>query len=316
MAESNDKLRKNSTKKGKQPEQKPDILCNECQEHCLEDDKNTVNCDLCKKWYHKGCTSIKTSEWKVLSSNPNILYSCDICLERKGNEASEMREIKEMLQENLKETKKFMTNIEENIYKNVDKMIQEKLGKQTETQEKLESMMKEVKETEVNIEKKIHTEVKMYLDNQKEKESKANNIIVLRLEEQAGENEEEQIQNDKKELKKLFQKTNPELNAEIQNVLDKNKSFRLGKKKDGVNRPRPIKVELPDEDMKKQIFRGCRNLKQSEFAHISIQNDLTKEEQERNFKMRQELKQRRERGEEVCIFNGQIIEEKDRPKRK
>ena len=91
--------------------------------------------------------------------------------------------------------------------------------------------MKEVRDTEVNIEQKIHAEVKIYLDNQKEKESKLNNIMVLRLKEPAGNDEKEQIENDRTEVKKLFQKTNPESTAEIESVLDKKKSFRLGKKK-------------------------------------------------------------------------------------
>ena len=314
MAETGLKARKNS-KKGKM-EQKVEVVCNECSETCLEDDKMIINCDLCKNYYHKGCTSIKNTEWKVLTANQNILYSCDNCLEKKGNEATELKEIKEMLQDNLRETKLFMTTMEEKIYRNVDKLIEEKLGKQSQTQDKLENMMKEVKEAEINIEKKIHTEVKIYLDNQKEKENKVNNIMVLRLKEPAGNDEQEQIENDRNEIKKLFHKTNPELTAEIETVLNTKKSFRLGRKRDDAIRPRPIKIELPDEEMKKQIFKGCRNLKESEYRLVSIQNDLTKAEQEQNYKLRQELKERRGKGEQVCIYNGQVIEEKDHPRHK
>ena len=205
--------------------------------------------------------------------------------------------------------------MEDKINKNVERLIDEKLAKQGQAQDKLETMMKEVREVEVNIEDKIQKQVKIYLDNQKEKENKANNIIILRMEEQTG-NEEEQIENDKKEIKKLLQKTNPELTAEIDDVLDKQKTYRLGKRREENARPRPIKIQLPDEDIKKQIFRGCRNLRQSAYNHVSIQNDLTKDEQEKNYRLRQELKQRREKGEQVCIFNGQIIDEKDRPRRK
>ena len=68
--------------------------------------------------------------------------------------------------------------------------------------------------------------------------------------------------------------------------------------------------------MKKDIFKGCRKLKGSAFSHVSIQNDLTKEEQETNYKMRQELRQRKENGEKVCIYNNEIILEKDHPRNK
>ena len=115
------------SKKGDRPEN-IEVFCNECDEIISEEDKNTINCDLCRKWYHKGCTTIKSAEWKVLSSNPNILYSCDICLEKKGNEATEMREIKEMFQVHLRETRKLMTSMEDKINKNVERLIDEKLA--------------------------------------------------------------------------------------------------------------------------------------------------------------------------------------------
>ena len=46
--------------------------------------------------------------------------------------------------------------------------------------------------------------------------------------------------------------------------------------------------------MKKQIFKGCKNLKNSDYKHISVQNDLTFEEREANFKLRQELRERKD----------------------
>ena len=54
------------------------------------------------------------------------------------------------------------------------------------------------------------------------------------------------------------------------------------------------------------------NAKQSPISiqaqtHISFQEDLTREEQEQQFKLRQELRKRREDGEKVCIFRGEII---------
>ena len=290
-----------------------DISCNECEEPCLEDDKFKISCDACKKWYHKGCTNIKNSEWKLLISNPNILYSCDNCLTRKGNEVSDMREIKELLKENLAETKRFMNNLEEKIYQNVDKIIEEKIGKHTKTQEKLETMMKEVKDVEINLGTKIRDEVKQHLDHENLKESKKNNLIILRLPEQETEDPTEELEKDEAEIKKIFDKTNPELRAEMEKVLQENKIKRLGRKNNDKTKPRPIKVILPDIEMKRQIFRGCKHLRDSAFKNISIQNDLTIEEREANFKLRQQVRERKEKGEEVCIFKGQIIPVKDHP---
>ena len=102
----------------------------------------------------------------------------------------------------------------------------------------------------------------------------------------------------------------------MEKVLQENKIVRFGRKKNDKTKPRPIKVTLPDGDMKLQIFRGCRNLKDSDYKNISVQNDLTAEEREANYKLRQELRDRKEKGEEVIIFRGKIIPMSEHPRRK
>ena len=132
--------------------------CRECDEVCIDipkkDEECSIKCDSCNSWIHRTCSNITPSAWNAISTNQNILYSCDVCLEKKGKEVNEIREIKELLKENIRETKNFMAQVEEKIYKTVDKMIEEKIGNQTQTQEKLDKMLKDVKETETNIEKK------------------------------------------------------------------------------------------------------------------------------------------------------------------
>ena len=59
--------------------------------------------------------------------------------------------------------------------------------------------------------------------------------------------------------------------------------------------------------MKKDILRGCKSLKNSNYKHISVQEDLTREEQEKQYQLRQELRRRIENGEKVRIFRGEII---------
>ena len=49
---------------------------------------------------------------------------------------------------------------------------------------------------------------------------------------------------------------------------------------------------------------------------INDQNDLTLEEREEGFKLRQEMRERKEKGEDVCIFRGKIIPVRDHPKNK
>ena len=229
-----------------------------------------------------------------------------------------MPKVEKMIDERIKTHSQEISQVFEDRFKRLESEVKEKKADSNQadtkqvTQANLEKMMADVKEAEVNIEKKIETELKVYLEQKHDKDSRKNNIIILRLEEQEGDNEEERIKNDRKEIKKLLNVTNPELEAELETIIPKKSSLRLGRKKDGVSRP--VKIKLSDEEMKKDIFRGCKNLRNSTYNHVYIQNDLSKEEQEKNYKMRQELRERKEKGEKVCIYQNEIINESDHPR--
>ena len=284
------------------------VFCNECEEICLEEDKDKLSCNLCKKIYHQKCTNVKPTEMKVLLKSQSIVFNCDYCLRKKGNEHSDLQEIKEMLKANFKSTQEEMANLKKEILSKVDEAIEEKLQKQDETQQRLEHMMNEVKDVEVNIEKKIKVEVQMYLDNQQEKEEKKCNLIIHRLEETFLDRKQ-QLEKDKEDVLKIFEVTNPEMKAELQELFSETRGriTRLGRKQVPTSKPRPIKVTLSDESMKFDILSGCKNLRNSAFQHISIQSDKTKEEQKQNYALRQQLKERKDKGEDVCLYNNKII---------
>ena len=287
--------------------------CFECDELCLDKDKDNLNCNRCKSWFHLKCTSIKTTEWKVLSKNPFIVYVCETCMTQKGKDHSDIQEIKELLKDNLRETKESMKKLETDILQKVDKAIEEKLCKQSETQERLESMINEVKGVEVNIETKIRREVEIFMDKHQEKETRKCNLIIHRLKETC-ESDKEQKLKDKEDILKIFEITNPEMKAEIQEHLKvEKKIIRLGAFDKNNTKPRSIKIILPDEEAKWDILKGCKNLKDSEYQGISVQADQTKEERDRNQALRQELKERLAGGENVCIYRNQIIPKTQRP---
>ena len=252
---------------------------------------------------------------KVLQKNQYIVFICEYCLKKKGNEHSDLNEIKEMLKVNLKETKQSMANLKDEILGMVNEAIEEKLQKQDETQKRLENMMTEVKDAEVNIEKKIKAEVEMYLDKRHDKENRKCNLIIQRLQETYAD-EKQQQEKDKEDVLKILELTNPEMKAEFETMFTEKKRIkRLGNKTkaDKSKKTRPIRVVLNDEEMKFDIFKGCKNLKSSDFERISIQNDLSLDEQEQNFKLRKEYKERKEAGEDICIFRNKIIPTSERP---
>ena len=227
-----------------------------------------------------------------------------------------MKKVERKIDDKVTDLHKKQKEIDEKITENMEKQEARFLKIENELQNKITNQKNndkaEEKRSEIKIEKKIENELKVYMDNKHDKENRKNNIVILRLQEQNGDNVKEQIEKDRQEVKKLFDITNPELKAELNNIINEKKTFRLGKyKKPG--KIRPIKIELPDKEMKIDILKGCKNLKDSAFEHISVQHDLTKDEQEEHYKLRKELRTRREAGEDVCIYNNEIIKRSDHP---
>ena len=298
-----------------------EIKCKICEEICIDNpsknDEWSICCNICNHWFHRICTNITLSSWITLSKNPNIHYICDQCVGNKAKSSSELSELKKIIEDNQKENRTMIANLETRLFAQVDKMVEDKLrehdAKNVERQNELESVIKEMRDTEVKFEKNIEVQVKKYMDNKEEKEMKKNNIIIHKLNETL-DNEKDQQEKDKSDLINIIETTTPEFKAEIELLIkNENAIKRLGTKKTGNARPRPIKVTLPDEEMKRKIFKGCKNLKDSPFKEISIQEDLTREEQEKNYQLRRELKERREKGEKICIFRGSIIPESEHP---
>lgn len=77
-----------------------------------------------------------------------------------------------------------------------------------------------------------------------------------------------------------------------------------GKKTEG--KKRILLMKCQNESDKQLIFKNVRKLKNSSLKHISITHDLTKNQQEQRKKLYEELKRKREAGENVVIRNGKI----------
>ena len=318
------KATKNKSKKGKGTNNENDndtqqgpigSVCSTCEEICVDipetDDETSIQCDFCNLWYHRPCTNVPPSIWNGLNKAKNIIFSCDSCVENKNKSKENFEAIKSLIENNQRENNKLIKNLKDELFSQVDKIVEEKLKQLRESNEKkqeyLSKMVNDVKATEINIEKNLKTQVKMYMDDKNEREDKRNNLVIHRLPETQSDVKDQQ-KKDQEDLTKIFEITCPEFKADFENIVKQEKTvIRLGNKKTDSVKPRPIKIIFPDVEMKKKIFKGCKNLKGTIYEKISIQSDLTPDQQEKNYKLRIELKERKAKGENVCIYKGQII---------
>ena len=78
-------------------------------------------------------------------------------------------------------------------------------------------------------------------------------------------------------------------------------------------RPRPVQIVLPNPNSKNGILKNSRNLRDSKYQQISVRPDLTRKQQEIDYKLRQQLRQRKDKKEDVIIYKGEIIQRVDHP---
>ena len=87
---------------------------------------------------------------------------------------------------------------------------------------------------------------------------------------------------------------------------------RLGKKRDD-DKPRPLLIRLGSEKEKWSILGRSKNLRNSsKYGNIYIARDMTKEERKDDFTLRQDLKKKKERGDNSWVIkNGKVIKKND-----
>ena len=280
--------------------------CANCEQDIIHSDK-AIKCNDCFDWYHQKCTELTTQEFNLLTKgNKHIKYQCVNCLS--GDETSRFLKLESRI-DKLESEAEAAKNESCDI-----KDIVKQLQTQNENIQRQNDMILKFFDNYKgeNLENKIKAHVNELTDDKMDMKDKENNMIVFNLEESKGPSAEE---NDVVRVKELFKVTNPDLNTDY---LTKETVFRLRKKPnpnhaDDSTKCAPIKVKLPNVKTKMQILSNGRKLKgHQQFGKVGIQMDMSKAEQEKHKAIRTELNERRQKGEEVMIFDGRIILKKDR----
>ena len=136
-----------------------------------------------------------------------------------------------------------------------------------------------------------------YLDRERRK----SNLIIYGLPEPTGSTPTERRSYDDANFSSI-------VNTEFQiDTIEISKSFRLGKRVEGKNRP--LLITLMDNNIRNRILRNAKNLqKSSTYSKVFISPDLSPKERASNKILRQELRRRKEAGEaNLIIRRGKIV---------
>lgn len=164
----------------------------------------------------------------------------------------------------------------------------------------VDNKMTTINEDFVVIQKSI-TETKSRLTEDKDRESRTRNIIIYRVSEASGTNEEKQ-KLDKEFCKNLIEDV---LEIDFDNQ-DLTKVIRLGKRVD--NKDRPLLIQCKEKSLKNAIMESLFKLKnaESKFKDISVTHDMTKQDRSECKLLVDEAKKKQseEKGEYIWRVRG------------
>ena len=268
----------------------------------------SIQCNSCCKWYHIVCCDLQSDDLPTLSKK-GVHWYCEKCNGIFGTVRTKLDTIESHIERIMKG----------NVFQDsVSKALECKLGKMESsyaevvkgleaTSQKLQSKMGDL-DTKCNrslksLESTTNTIEKVAKLNEKKEERamqefRDKNVIIFGLPDDNGNGETLKLVND------LLHE------CSSVSVNDDSKCYRLGKKSDS-EKPRPVRLCMDSKSKKFDLLKRINSLKKD---GIFARRDLSKEEREEDFRLRQELKQKREMNVEkkFMIRKGKIVEVQDR----
>ena len=307
--------------------------CNQCNQPPGRIDRTSIIiCDICLNWLCKDCASIEDKIHDFVTKNDiPYNYICPACrdeiprikdLIKISQKQTEMAEDLNKLKLEVEGNKKKLKEYEELDVKNrlsaIEKVIQENnLDDEHPPLPAINAATKQIQKdltTQAVTTKKINTNI----EEEKRKAIRSKNLIVYGMPETPNLTPQELMRSDFHKIRLIYS-DRVDLTAN-----DLTSIARLGYK--NTDKIRPIRLTFADEQKRKEILINNKSLLiegdnmpncdcklGGKHIHINVTTDKTKQEREHENQLREELKERRNKGDDVIIKRGKIVNRNDMP---
>jgi hypothetical protein len=257
-------------------------ICGTCNKNV---DDEGVQCDICDLWFHLKCGKVSKKIFEALKQNDEKLkWFCGQCnkffpkmikiIEMNNALKEEMNKMKEELKHKNEKDTQEINNLKEEI-------------------ERLKTKTNEKEAKNYN-----GTNISDAIGELEDRNARKSNVIIYGIVESESEDISEKRKKDEESVN--------ELSRNIQIKLKPKKVIRLGK---ANNKPRPIKVIFDSQEEAISFKRSFWSKKPENYSRVFVSDDLTFIQRGKLREVKQELKDRREKGESVKISsrNGMYV---------
>lgn len=192
-------------------------------------------------------------------------------------------------------TKEILGSLKKEINEISNKLshLQNKVDELESRNSQLEQRCHQLESKSLNISTAI-------LDEMEDRLRRKKSLIISGIPEQTEGSAEERIEADKTTVEDLLENLCGVSDSDI------SRTHRIGRQQPDKNRL--IRVALSDEDDKKKILYKAKELRNMpSYSNVYINSDLTPSQRESNKRLREELKRRRDLGDDVIIRGGKVV---------
>lgn len=307
-----DKNEKHNQAQGRK-ENKDNFSCGSCGMIVLDDDA-ALECELCNFWYHCTCQKISTKLYNTISKldedDDGVHWYCKTCNKTAKSMMTMMTSLKiqhTKLESSVAELREEMHECKTGCVQSHSELRQEMRDMFDRQGSPVMANPDQIDQAETyEIMNKV---MKERFDEIDEKEKRKTNIIFFGVQESASGEPATRKRDDETKIRAMIDRL-PNKSLEIRTL------YRLGKKED--TKTRPLKVVMNNQAMRDEILQKFRkgelDLSAYDEGVVQLSRDRTKTEREEYRKLRNELRERKERGEnDLVIRNGQIRKQTFRP---
>ncbi len=275
-----------------------------------------IECERGRSWNCASCCGYSDQDYQILTKRIELHWYCEKCLHQAIMAVQTERDIEERCNHYLSKVTKRIDSLELKVNSKADqtavasleariKKVEESTKSSDDMQETpgLDKIRQEVKGLQDNIQDFDTKDRNHLVELEKDKlesERRKSNLIMFKVPEAMGENAETRKLQDIATVNEALQK------IDVSDIKPKAVN-RIGKKSD--DKVRPLLIALPSEENKTQILRKLHEMRQSQLEDnkniaksIQVAPDRTPKERTEYKKLKAELDERTQKGEENLVI--------------